>query len=45
MLSNLSAPLPFHSIRGTQYHHSGRADNPMYLAQAQGHFFEVTHRF
>ena len=45
MLAELSAPLTFNSVRGTRYHHSGRADNPMYLAQAQGHFFEVTHRF
>jgi hypothetical protein len=45
MLAVLSAPLTFNSVRGTRYHHSGRADNPMYLAQAKGHFFEITHRF
>lgn len=44
MLATPSAPLGFRSVRGTRYHPGGRADQPMYLAQAQGHFFDVTHR-
>lgn len=45
MLHNLSGQLPFHSIRGTRFQDNGHVDSPIYLAQAKGHFFEVTQRF
>lgn len=45
MLHQLSGQLPFHSIRGTRFHDNVHVDNPIYIAQAQGHFFEVTRRF
>jgi len=45
MLHTLPGQLPFQSVRGTRFHDNGHVDSPIYLAQAKGHFFEVTQRF